>query len=167
MFFVLLFNSCKDPCDFSESTIFFDYILSFRLVDENNETVIADYRAKYLTDDVRLETDEGELLPWTDRWTNITGGGGISFRPTSGEDDGELANRDIEQNFFLFLPDTSYIGGFDVDTLRIKFRAETCDIGSGCCAGFEYERFEITYNNKEPHHRDDGGDSYKFYLFRK
>lgn len=162
-FFFLLLNSCKDRCDYGEATIFFDYDLSFRVVDENDDTVIAAYRAKYSSEDTRLEASDGEILPRT----RITDGGRINFIPMISEDWSELSGRDIERNFFLFLPDTSYVGGFDVDTLRIAFRAEACDIGGGCCAGFKYEYFDIAYNNKEPHHRNDTNDYYKFYLFRK
>ena len=151
IFFTFFLSSCRAPCE-EEIGIFFDYNLSFRLVDENDDSVIADYRAKYLTDDVRLETAEGMLLPWTDRWTDIGGGGDISFRPIDREDRSALPGRDVERSFLLFLPDTSFVGGFDVDTLRLNFHIKTCEIDAGCCSGFEYESFNITYNNKEPQH---------------
>jgi len=59
------------------------------------------------------------------------------------------------------------VGGFDVDTLRLNFHIKTCEIDAGCCGGFEYENFNITYNNEEPHHREDGNNYRKFYIFRK
>ena len=163
IFLILLSVGCKSSCDYAEAEIFFDYVLSFRLVDKNDESVIGAYRAKYSSDDVRIKTKEGVVLPET----NITDGGTISLVPMISEDWSQLSGRDIERDFYLFLPDTSYDSGFDVDTIRLTFRAETCEVGAGCCGGFEYESFNISYNNKAPHHRDDTNDYYKFYLFRK
>jgi len=157
--------SCKkSSCGSSAVSNFFDYSLEFKLVDENDETVIGAYGTKYFSGDTRLETVDGEVLPET----VISDDGRIGFGPMILEDLSQLPDRDIERNFFLFLPDTSYVGGFDVDTLRLTFRAETCNRGTaGCCAGFQYEQFDVSYNNKEPHHRDDANDDFKFYLFKK
>jgi hypothetical protein len=161
---VLLFCSCKDSsCEGPDGKIFFEYGLTFNLVDENDRTLIGANTTKYRSSDVRLETIEGEVLPFTE----ISDDGMISFIPMILEDWSELPGLDVERNFFLFLPDTSYTNGYDVDTLKQIFRAETCEVGPFCCGGFQFEKFDVFYNGIAPHFRDDDSDISKEYSFRK
>ena len=133
--YLLSLGSCINQCPGERIPLEQDYLIQFKLLDENTNQNLLEIASVYDRDSVKVYSEDGRIL-----FPGPVGGDGrVDLSPYFGSDLTIPLEKDTTEYYYLHLIKQ----GLDVDTLQIDYRTSIDD-----CNEKRFTKINFYYNEK-------------------